>query len=258
MPTVSTILAAVNALAPFSLREDWDNCGLLVGDPCAPAGKIGVCLDITVAQIAQAQALGIQCIVSHHPVIFKPEEQKFLAPSPAYLLARTGLAAIAAHTNLDSAEGGVNDVLAGIIGLQNVKPFALPGLNGTLFRGGKLEMPMSASDFARLVGDTLDAYVHYADGGRAIQQVAVCGGGAGEYVGDMARIGYDAYLTGEARHHEFLTARAAGITLLTAGHYETEVPVVAAFAAALRRALPEIEVIVLEEENPVCTAYLEK
>ncbi|MDR3344594.1 MAG: Nif3-like dinuclear metal center hexameric protein [Oscillospiraceae bacterium] len=260
--TVSDVLAAVEKPAPFALCEDWDNSGLLVGDANSPADKIGVCLDISSAQIEQAQRLEISCIVSHHPVIFRPEEPRFLAPNPAYLLARAGISAIAAHTNLDSAGGGVNDVLAEIIGLQNIKLLQETPTTGrsrsqlpaAMLRMGELPEELSAADFAHLAAERLSACVRYADGGKPIRRVAVCGGSGGEFVKDCARLGFDAYLTGEARHHEFLAARAGGITLLAAGHYETEAPVVERLAAALRDGLPGAELIVLDEENPVLAA----
>ena len=249
--TVSNILAAVNTLAPFSLALDWDNTGLLVGDANAPADKIGVCLDITAEQVTQAKALGISCIVSHHPVIFHLKEQKFLAPSVAYTLASAGISAIAAHTNLDSAVGGVNDVLASAIGLIGIEPIVVNQNESAVIRGGKLSEALSAKKFAQIIGERLNTCVRYANGGREIRRVAVCGGGAGEYIFDCAKLGFDAYLTGDVKHHEFLAAKAAGITLLAAGHFETEYPVVEAFAATLQKVLPNTDVIVLEEKNPV-------
>jgi dinuclear metal center YbgI/SA1388 family protein len=250
MTTVKTILSAVEEIAPQALCEQWDNSGLLVGDPDAPVKRVGVCLDITAAQIEQAKELSVDCIVSHHPVIFMPKEARFLSPDPAYLLARAGIAAIAAHTNLDSAAGGVNDALAASLGLQDVCAFTVDGVGADMLRGGTLPAPMSADELADMVAQRLCTCVRYTPLDKPISRVAVCGGGAGEFVRQVAALGYDAYLSGDVRHHEFLQARAAGICLLQGGHYETEYPVVLPLADALRRLLPSVELLILNESPP--------
>jgi dinuclear metal center YbgI/SA1388 family protein len=252
---ISDILTAVNTLAPPALAEEWDNTGLLVGDISAPADKAGVCLDITRNILELAVSQGISCLISHHPVIFMPKEAKFLAPGMAFALARAGICAIAAHTNLDRAPGGVNDTLAERLALTDILPLPLEDdpSKPAMLRSGLLEKAVSAEGFARFVSGQLNARVRYCDAGRRIKRIALCSGGAGEYADACARLGFDAYVTGEARHHEFLSARAAGISLFAAGHFETERPVAEPFAAELRKALPGLEVIVLPEENPVRT-----
>lgn len=106
--------------APPALAEEWDNPGLLV-DAGSLVRRVLVTLDITPAVVEEAHRLGCQLVVSHHPVIFKPV-RRLQSADAAFLLARYGISALCAHTNLDAAEGGVNDVLAGLLELEDVQP----------------------------------------------------------------------------------------------------------------------------------------
>ena len=117
MPTIREIYQYMNEIAPFDTAMDFDNAGFLVGDEGAEVTAALVALDITAQSVAQAQKLGAQLIVSHHPVIFNPMKRLMSASVP-YLLAKAGVGAICAHTNLDMAKGGVNDCLADTLGLS--------------------------------------------------------------------------------------------------------------------------------------------
>lgn len=130
MVKCQVIMDAMEKLAPRRLAEDWDNPGLLVGSPSQEINKILVCLDVRDEIIARAADEGFDMIVSHHPLIFKsfkklrtdlPDGKKFSE------LLKHDIAVFAAHTNLDIAKGGVNDVLAEKIGLRDIKPFDITG-----------------------------------------------------------------------------------------------------------------------------------
>ena len=124
--TVQTVADAVNRLAPRKLAEDWDNPGLLIGDPSAEVKKIFVCLDVLDENISRAVELDAQLIVAHHPLIFHAIKNiRFDLPHGKKIsrLIKNNLAVFAAHTNLDIAAGGVNDILASKIGLTDVKNF---------------------------------------------------------------------------------------------------------------------------------------
>lgn len=109
-----------NTIAPFDRQESWDNSGLLVGDPKQRVDTLAVALDMTPEAVQMAREAGAQLFISHHPVIFHAQKQ-FLAQEPAYLLAQAGMSAVCAHTSLDVAQGGVNDVLAEKLGLSAVE-----------------------------------------------------------------------------------------------------------------------------------------
>ena len=115
MATVNDIYAFLNDLAPVRYQMDFDNAGFLVGDGSATVERVLLALDITDEVIAEAAELHAQLIVSHHPLIFTPLRRATaddLTGRKVLALARNGIAAVCMHTNLDIADGGVNDALA--------------------------------------------------------------------------------------------------------------------------------------------------
>ncbi|MBQ3006197.1 MAG: Nif3-like dinuclear metal center hexameric protein [Clostridia bacterium] len=246
-PTVKNIYDYIDSIAPFEEQCEWDNSGLLVGNPCREISKIGVVLDITADAVRYAAANGIELIVSHHPVIFRPVKT-FLEGDVSYLLAKNGISAICAHTSLDRANGGVNDVLAETLGFRNPVPLAAEG-ESAMIRKVIIE-ETEANELAMLVADRLSTGVQVADCGNRIDTVALCGGAGGDFIHAVAESGCDAYITGEAKHHEFLAAHELGVTLIAAGHFETENPVVAALAEKIADAF-DCEVEVIPQKSPV-------
>src|SRR6266702_5719529 len=124
-PKVSDVVGIINKIAPFGRAEEWDNVGLQVGDPAAPVEKIMVALDPGKDALEAAVAAGCRCLLTHHPFIFKPLKRISLADPMGELLAlaiKHDLAVISLHTNLDVAQGGVNDLLAGLLGVASSEP----------------------------------------------------------------------------------------------------------------------------------------
>lgn len=120
------IIDAIEKMAPRYLAEEWDNVGLLVGTPSANVNKVLVCLDVTAEVVEQAIAEQVELIVAHHPLIFKPLKNLRTDSYQGKVLTallKHDIAVYAAHTNLDSADGGVNDVLAAQLGLVDVTGF---------------------------------------------------------------------------------------------------------------------------------------
>lgn len=121
MATVNDIYAFLNDLAPVRYQMDFDNAGFLVGDGSAAVEHVLLALDITDDVIAEAAALRAQLIVSHHPLIFTPLRHATsddLTGRKVLALARNGIAAVCMHTNLDIADGGVNDALMAALGAE--------------------------------------------------------------------------------------------------------------------------------------------
>ncbi len=124
-PKVSDIVGIINVLAPFRLAEEWDNAGLQVGDPAAPAGKIMVSLDPGRNAVEAAVKAGCQLLLTHHPLIFRTLK-RISAADPLgrllYLAISNDLSIISLHTNFDVAGGGVNDLLAERLGVSCCAP----------------------------------------------------------------------------------------------------------------------------------------
>ena len=176
MPTVHDIESALYALAPKALAAEWDNVGLLAGSADREVRSVLVALDITEPVVEEAERMGADLIVSHHPVIFHPVKSiTDRDPSGRLLirLVRSGTGAVCMHTNLDAAQGGVNDALASALGLQD----AAPAAEGGIARIGTLPEAMALPGFLARVKNALRPNgLRYVDGGRPIRKVAAGGG----------------------------------------------------------------------------------
>jgi dinuclear metal center YbgI/SA1388 family protein len=129
---IQDIVGLLHGLYPPALAESWDNVGLQAGDPAARVERVLVCLDPSEAALAEAERLGAQVLISHHPLLFQP--LKRLSPQDEtgrvlFRAIRAGIAVISAHTNLDRGRDGLNDWLAALLGLQRAEPLALGGDN---------------------------------------------------------------------------------------------------------------------------------
>ena len=237
MTTIRSIEDLCKTLAPYELADGWDNVGLLVGADNAETDKALLALDITPEAVEEAHTIGAGLIVSHHPVIFEPL-RALIPDHPVYLLARYGIAALCLHTNLDRAEQGVNTALAKALGLKNTAFYP-----GDYLLLGEPEHPMTADEFAVLVKERLDApSVRYTDG--TVTRVALSSGGGGEGVELAKQYGFDAFVTGEIKHHQYLWAASHGIAAFDAGHFSTENVVIAPLQKRLSEAFPETAFII--------------
>ena len=158
--------------------------------------------------------------------------------------------AICAHTNLYCADGGVNDVLAQCLGLEDVRKIPSPNAGTMLLRAGELKEELSPKRFAELVSQRLCCHVRYCDGGRSIKRVALCGGAGGEFFSDALAFGCEALVSGDVAHHEFLGAAACRVTLVAAGHFETENPVVKTIFEYLEKTVSGVDFFVISQQSP--------
>jgi len=121
---VKDIAAAIEKKVPLKLAQDWDNVGLLIGNPQANVKNILLTIDITQDVVAEAKRLNTDLIISYHPVIWDGLKN-ITTDGPAgtvYNLIKAGISVFSIHTALDAAIGGVNDGLAEMIGIQDAKP----------------------------------------------------------------------------------------------------------------------------------------
>lgn len=236
---VKELLAAVDALAPFALTMDFDNTGLLVGDGDAQVSGVVLALDCTEEVIAKAKEVGANLIISHHPVIFNGMK-RVCADSVVYQLIRNDMHVISAHTNLDIAQGGVNDCLCKALGLEDVSGLTATDEEHYLGRVGSLSTAISAETLAQRVKSALNTTVRYTDSGKNIAKVAVCGGAGDSELESAIACGADALITGEVKHHLFIEAAHRGLTLMEAGHHHTEAVVLQPLCETLAAQFPEI------------------
>ena len=230
--TPQQVLEILQQLAPVELACHWDNVGLLV-DAGRPVTAIATALDITPAVVEEAALNGCQLIVSHHPVIFDPLKRLSAGDVPALLL-QNGISAICMHTNLDAAEGGVNDTLSDLLGIRDRRNFA-----ENCGRIGTLDRPVTAAQLAALCGETLHTHCTFVEAARPIRTLAEVSGAGGSYLQEAIDLGADCFVTGEAAHHIALLAKQKGVGLVVAGHWGTEHPIARVLAEQLAARLDD-------------------
>ena len=235
MPRVEEFAKVMEEFAPAALAEDWDNVGTLV-DCGGDITSVLVALDITDEVVNEAEAQGCQLIISHHPVIFSPLA-RISSGDVVYRLIKKNISAICAHTNLDVAAGGVNDILAAIFGITEPQPFGCGG------RVGKLKTSVTAAQIAEVCATRFGANVKLVDVGKTVNTLSVLGGSGGSFLKDSFAAGADCYLTGEADHHDAIDARQMGMSLVVAGHFSTEFPVVPVLADRLGKRFPGVRIM---------------
>lgn len=124
--TVADVAAALDRIAPPALAQSWDNVGLLAGDPHARVERVLLCIDLTHAVVDEARRTRAGFVFAYHPPLFKPIS-RVLATSKAtdsilFDCISAGIAVYSSHTALDAADGGTNDCIAALCGIERMEP----------------------------------------------------------------------------------------------------------------------------------------
>ena len=253
MATALDILQFIESIAPVELKMAWDNVGLLCGRSDKEVSTVLVALDPFPHVCDEAIQVGADLLVTHHPLIF--EGLKAITPQTTVgqavmKLIANDITAINAHTNLDCAEGGVNDTLAQKLELREVSVIG----SEHLLRAGNFESTLPA--FLEHIKAKLGCRgLRYVDGGKAVSKVAVGGGSCGSELMEVIQAGCDTFVTADVKYNQFWDAKAYGINLIDAGHYQTENPICAVLAEKLQAAFPEIKVILAKNHNDCMKFY---
>lgn len=229
MPTIQQVCDFLSAFAPPGLAEEWDNIGLLVGDPSRPARRIMTCLTVTPTTADEATNERADLIVTHHPLPFRPLKQlttHTLAGRLLLQLIAAGVAVHSSHTAFDSAAAGINVGFAEGLGLAEVKPLVASKESPEIGAGryGELSGPLPLSVMAKRVKEFLKISGLQMVGTpqQSIRRVGVACGSAGQFLSAARQAGCDLLVTGETNFHTCLEAEATGIALLLPGHFASE------------------------------------
>lgn len=223
------ILSVLEAVAPPTLQESYDNAGLIVGDPAADVTGVLFCLDSTEAVVAEALELGCNLIVAHHPIVFRGLKRfngANYVERTVMMAIRHNVALYAIHTNLDNVHRqGVNAKIAERLGLSDTRVLLPKNQQPDIGAGllGRLPAPLDERDFLQHVKTALHAACvrHTALRGRPVRSVAVCGGAGSFVLPEALRAGADALVTADFKYHEFFDAEAR-LVIADVGHYESE------------------------------------
>ena len=243
------VFDALEQYAPLPLQDSYDNAGLQIGLTAEQevAGAL-LCLDVTEAVIDEAERMGCNLIVAHHPLLFRGLKSitgRSYVERCVVKAIQKGIGIYAAHTNLDNAEGGVNYRIAEKIGLVNLSFLEIkPGLTAGAGVIGELSQEMDEVDFLEHVKSLfgIRCMKHNQLRGRKIRRVALCGGAGGFLLSQAIAQGADVFLTGEMRYHDYF-GHEGELLIAEMGHYESEQYTTDIFEEVLNRHLPELRIV---------------
>ncbi|WP_104141039.1 Nif3-like dinuclear metal center hexameric protein [Arthrobacter sp. ZGTC131] len=251
--TLGQLMLAVEELWPESLAEEWDEVGLVAGHPSAEITRVMFAVDPTLEVIDEAIEWGAELLITHHPLLLKGVTT--VAANTAkgravHRLIESGTALLSVHTNGDSAVGGVSDVLADALGLENVAPLT-PAANGLpeegIGRVGDLAEAMTLGDFAARVFGILPSVAGgvrvSGDKDGLVSRIAVCGGAGDSLFDEVRASNADLFVTADLRHHPASEAREAAVNgrpyLIDVSHFASEWLWLPAAAEALGNVLAD-------------------
>lgn len=234
------IIEIIEKICPKKLAYPWDNVGLLCGDSEKKVDTVFVTLDANITTVKEAISKGADMIVSHHPILLngiKRIDYNTAEGQMIKLLIENDIPLFAAHTNMDTAHGGINDRLAKLLNLTNIKILEYHTEDNTagLGRIGKLKNKISLEKFSYMCGEILNTTVRAAgDLNTVINTVAVASGSCSEIIPLAKEKGADVIVTGDMKYHNMIDMTDLGICVIDAGHYPTEICVMDIFEDILK------------------------
>lgn len=215
--TVLELYKYIDNQMPLTLSPDWDNDGLMCcPEPGRVVNSVLCVLDVTGEAVDYAVENKFDVIVSHHPLIFKPVNA-ILSPKLVKLV-KSNIAVMSFHARFDIVNGGINDFIAALLNIGNIKTFA-EGAG----RIGTLEKPIPFDSFGMHLKSILGAdRINAVYARETVHKIAVVTGSGGEFIAEAISCGSDTFISGECGYHRLLDAAEAGINAFEAGHFFTE------------------------------------
>ena len=256
------LMRLLDEVAPFTMKEEWDNPGLQVGDPSMEITRVLVSLDPTKEAISRAIELGAELLLTHHPLIFRSINTINRREYPGdiiYYAIKSNISVVSMHTNLDISIHGINSLLAQEFNLKDVEP--LSKKENCIQEGagigvlGELDPAQTLDEFLKRTKSILrnDYLRVVGDGSLVIRKVAIVGGSGGEFISLSRQRGADLLLTGDLGHHHGLEAKRIGLALIDGGHFFTESTSMKLFSRKLKDLFNDnnihIEVLYFEDEG---------
>ena len=232
--TVADIISVMEEISPTYLAEDWDNVGLQIGSAVWPVNKIWIVLDPLPMIIQRACKEGVDLLITHHPLFFKPIRTLDLGTVQGNIIKtciQNKLSVYSAHTNFDSVSGGLNDIFADRIGLHNRRVFKRsetlqmePDSCHGIGRVGDLSRPLRLKQLAQSLKQRLNLNFlrMVGDPDLSVKKVAVCTGSGSGLLNEFISSEVQVYISGDLRYHDAISALEAEKGLIDVGHFSSE------------------------------------
>ena len=246
-PTLHDVIGLLERRYPPTWAEEWDAVGLVCGHADRPVKRILFAIDPVPEVVEEAIATKVDLLVTHHPLLLQPVHS--VAPTTwkgrvVHDLIAADVALYCAHTNADVAPGGVNDALAELLSLRDVRVIS-PSLlvdaakaGAGLGRWGRLPVPMTLGDLSLALAKVLPATAApprvAGSSDTGVERVGVCGGAGDSLVPAAEELDLDVFITADLRHHAVIECvLRSRLALIDAGHWASEWPWLPAAAARL-------------------------
>ncbi|MCQ2969847.1 MAG: Nif3-like dinuclear metal center hexameric protein [Clostridium sp.] len=246
---LSDIIKLIEDFAPKYIKEDFDNVGLMVGDKNREVSKILLALDCTNEVIEEAKINDIDLIITHHPLIFRKPSSittDTLQGSKIMELIKNDIALYSVHTNLDSAENGMNETIAKLLGLKESKLIEVNLKNNKagIGRVGLLEEEVSIESYAKKVISELGIkHARLVKGNESAKRIAVINGSGQDFISKAVAMGADTIVTGDTTYHFASDYKEMGINIIDIGHFGSEWTVFLKVMQRLYKDFKQVEII---------------
>lgn len=262
---VKDIKSLMERMAPLNLKEDYDNVGLMVGSLENQVSNILIALDCTMEVIEEAKDKACNFILTHHPLLFvKPEviTDETLLGRKILQLVKNDISVYSAHTNLDSVKGGLNDIITELLGFKNYSVIEVNNINCNSLEEGigrlvTLDSPSTLLEICDIVKAKLKlkALRYVGEDAKIISKIVIINGSGEDFYKAAFKLGADLIITGDTKYHNTSDFRESGMSIIDAGHFETEWPAMKIFANKFKNELLNLgfsnSVIISEKSEPV-------
>lgn len=255
--TVKQITDVIEAFAPLSLQEKWDNCGLCVGSPEQEVRGVMIGLDPTPELFREALCHDADMVITHHPLIFSPLRRIDTSDPTGLALTlavKNSMAVYATHTPSDKVLAGVSGAMARKLNLDGVEVLSQEEAGIGLGAVGNLAKPISSREAVELVKKTFGLSTVRCSRllDTPISRIAMCGGSGSSLISDAKASGAQLYLCGDISYHHFFTS--GDFMVMDVGHFESEVEIVNILYSLLRKNFPNFAIHLtdnLYSTNPI-------
>jgi len=259
MKKIKDIIRIMEEFAPKTLKEDFDNVGLMVGDRNKEVKKILLALDCTLDVIQEAKEKRVDLIITHHPLIFRKPSSittDTLIGKKIIELIKNDISLYSSHTNLDSAENGLNETIVNILGYSTNELIEVNKMarndNEGLGRIVRLEDFIKLEDLIEDIKEKLNVKsVKVVKGCEKVKNIAIINGSGSDFFEKAYQKGADCIITGDTTYHYASDYKELGVSIIDTGHFSSEWIVFLQVMNKLRDKLQDIEILIsTKSEDP--------
>ncbi len=229
MVCVKDIVSEIEKRAPKFLMESYDNVGLDIGSMDKEVKKVLLTLDVTKKVINEAVMKNIDLIVSHHPMFFRKARNinmDSLQGQKVIELIKNNICSYSSHTNLDSAYNGVNDNFVKVLDFDSKKTYIMETNkleNTGIGRIIELNDEITFNEAIDKVKKNMNInHMRVINSGKKIKKIALINGSGQDFFSKALHEGCDLIITGDTTYHFVLDFKELGVSIIDAGHFNTE------------------------------------